>query len=257
MNEKPQYKQKKFTNILEKYKYNFQTGNIVAGTIIHQECNGFLVVIGDQLSGYLPREELSISILNNVNLFINITRDFFLIKYNPYIKQYILSVKRLEYIKSWTRIKQLKNENIIFKLKIAYINKGGFVTYLENIQAFIPKSHVSIKKKYDQHILCKLLMVNENKNQLILSNKSALLEISSHKFRIGEIIYGHVIQIKSYGLFIKIYDLIALLHISNIRSKYINNIYRFFHIDELVKIKVIYIDTKQGRLSVSTVNIKR
>nr|YP_009399197.1 ribosomal protein S1 [Taenioma perpusillum]ARW68594.1 ribosomal protein S1 [Taenioma perpusillum] len=257
MNKKPQYKQKKFTNILEKYRYNLQTGNIVAGTIIYKESNGFLVIIGDQLSGYLPEEEISIDILNNVNTLINITRDFFLIKYNTYLKQYILSIKRLEYIRSWTRIRQIKDENIIFKLKIKYTNKGGFLTYLENIQAFIPKSHMSIGKKYEQYILCKLLTINENKNQLVLSNKSAILEISPHKFRIGEIIYGYVIQIKSYGLFIKIYDLIALLHISNITSKYINNIYHFFYTGELIKIKIIYIDNKQGRLSVSTINIKR
>lgn len=252
-----------FTNILQEYKYKLNSGDIVAGTIFFQELNGFLVNIGDHISGYLPQDEINQQFAqnqNNQNLLINITRDFFIIKYNIKLKQYILSIKRLEYIRSWKRIKQIQLENCTFNLKINYINKGGLITYLEGIQAFIPKSHIDITKKINllpqKSIQCKILKINDQKNQLILSAKSAFISLLKHKFRIGEIIYGTIIKIKSYGLFIKINKIIALLHISEISNKYIANINNIFYIGKLIKIKIIHIDKKQGRISVSKRNIK-
>ena len=253
-------KDNKFQYILEQYKYNLQPGDIVAGTINYKESNGFLVIIGDNISGYLPKEEINIEfIFNNNESLVNITREFFIIKYNTHIKQYILSIKRLNYIRGWNRIKQLQLENIILILNIQHINKGGLITYLEKIQAFIPKSHIALNNTstfYNQKIKCKILIANEKKNQLILSNKSACLSLSQHKLRIGEITYGIIIKIKDYGIFLKIYDTIALLHISEIGSVYINNINKIFTIGQLIKVKIIHIDQKQGRISVSKRNIK-
>ena len=180
-----------------------------------------------------------------------------MIKYNTHLNQYILSIKRLEYIRSWKRINQIQSEDIIFNLQIKHFNKGGLITYLEGIQGFIPKSHIAIsintKNIYlkKRNISCKLLVINEKKNQLILSNKSALLKISKHKFRIGELLYGKVVQIKSYGLFIDIYGVIALLHISEVGFKYISNLSEIFYSNQLVKIKIIHMDIYQGRISLS------
>nr|QCI05931.1 ribosomal protein S1 [Dasysiphonia japonica] len=249
-----------FEKILKKYNYRLNSGDIVAGTIIYKESHGFLVNIGDKILGYLPQEETNIIIdyNNNKNFLINITREFFLIKHNEDRKQYILSIKRLEYIRSWKRIKQLQLENIIFNLKIHYSNKGGLITYLENIQAFIPKSHTLDQnnqfKNYE--IKCKILITDEQKNQLILSNKSAILQLSIHKFRLGELLYGSIVKIKNYGLFVKIYNTIALLHISEVGYKYINDLNKIFYIGKLIKIKIMHINIKQGRLSVSKRNIK-
>lgn len=255
-------KQNKFKHLLKQYKYDLQSGDIVAGTIIYTEYKGFLVIIGDNISGYLPEEEIDIEFNqnnNNYQFILNTTREFFLIKYNTNIKQYILSIKRLSYIRGWNRIKQLQLENIIFHLPINYINKGGLITYLEGIQAFIPKSHIVLNNKQtfdNQKIKCKMLITDEKKNQLILSNKSALLYLSFHKFKIGELIYGIITRIQKYGLFIKIYHTIALLHISEIGSTYIKDINIMFTIGQLIKVKIIYIDVKQGRISVSKRYIK-
>nr|YP_009392571.1 ribosomal protein S1 [Caloglossa monosticha]ARW61133.1 ribosomal protein S1 [Caloglossa monosticha] len=255
-------KQNEFKSILQQYQYNLRSGDIVAGTIVYEESHGFLVIIGDNISGYLPKEEIRIEFISynlNYKKLINSTREFFIVKYNSSIGQYILSIKRLTYIRGWNRIKQLQSANIILNLQIKHINKGGFIAYLEGIQGFIPKSHISVNNKYKLYnklISCKILIANEKKNQLILSNKNALLHLSFHKFKVGEIVYGTIIKIKNYGLFISIYGIIALLHISEIGFIYIENIDKMFNIGQLIKIKIIHIDIKQGRISVSKRNIK-
>lgn len=256
-------KHNSFANILQKYRYNISNGDIIAGTIVHRESFGFLVNIGTQIAGYLPQEEIKIKLTTNDNnndlYLINTTREFFLMAKNTSNKQPILSIKRLDYIRAWKRIKQMYTEDIMINLKIEYFNKGGIITYLENIQGFIPKSQIEIKiEKFTKtkYIHCKILNINEQRNQLILSNKSAVFLLCRHKFKLGELSYGRVIVIRPYGLFLNIYGIKALLHKSEMKLNQKTHIESNFKIGELVKIKIIHINNKRGQLSVSQRNLK-
>jgi len=256
----------KFTQLLKKYKYNINKGDIVAGIIIYKETSGFLINMGTKIAGYLPNEELAIRSNNKATqelILVCITREFFVLSKNINTNQPIISIKRLEYIRAWKRIKQLYPEDVLISVEITYVNKGGIITYVEGIQSFIPKSHIEITMTYllnqsmlNQFIQCKLLVMNEQKNQLILSNKKAMLTSSKHKFKLGELLYGKIILMKRYGLFLDIHGIRALLHVSEIGFTYINNMNIFFNIGKLIKVKVIHINIKQGRLSVSKKNIK-
>ena len=254
------YFRKNFAKILHAYQYDITTGDIVAGIIKYKEYDGFLVNIGDQIAGSLPFEEIQLNNnhINAVNHYLlYITRDFFLMTHHMAKKQSILSIKRLEYMRAWKRIKQVYLEDIIFRLPIKYINKGGIIINIEGLHGFIPNSYTYNLNltNVGVDIVCKLSLINENKNEIILSQKSALLQISKHKFRLGEITYGIIANIQTYGIFIDIYGILGLLHISEISSQYISNIYNIFRIGYLIKIKIIHINTIQGRLSVSTKNL--
>nr|YP_009396497.1 ribosomal protein S1 [Polysiphonia scopulorum]ARW65683.1 ribosomal protein S1 [Polysiphonia scopulorum] len=253
----------RFKEILNKYNYKLSDGDIVAGTIVYHEKAGFLVDIGTNTKGYLPQEEISIDLKRQKNHYLTLidtTRDFFLVTQNIKKNQYILSIKRLDYIRAWKRIKQLYLEDIVFNLQIKHVNKGGVIIYLESIQGFIPNSHLFRldNKVYikNMQVKCKLLTANENGNQLILSNKSANLLISKHKLKLGELVYGKLIAIKSYGLFITINKVKALLHISEIGYKYFNTLKTIVKIGSLIKVKVIHLNIKQGLVSLSIKNVK-
>nr|YP_009295894.1 ribosomal protein S1 [Schimmelmannia schousboei]AOM64829.1 ribosomal protein S1 [Schimmelmannia schousboei] len=251
-----------FSSMLNKYSYYFHPGDIVAGTVFNKEDNGFLVDIGADIAGYLPIEEVSLKSkkhmnTSNLNHLQNTTREFFILAYNENSQQLILSIKRLEYIRAWKRIKQLIKEDIIFSLSIHTINKGGIITYIEGLQGFIPNSHLVIAEPHilNHQIKCKMLIADEKTNQIIFSNKSAVLYLATNKIKIGDIVYGVITNIKTYGLFIQIHDIPALLHISEIGSQYIDNLHHVFKMGNIIKVKILHIDTKQGRLSVSKRNI--
>nr|ARW65066.1 ribosomal protein S1 [Polysiphonia sertularioides] len=254
-------KESSFAKILRRYDYKIHDGDIVAGTIIYKERTGFLVEIGSDNLGYLPIEEVNINLTNQNNsnlLFLNVTRDFFLLTKNLKNYQYILSIKRLDYIRAWKRIRQIYIEDVVLKLDIQKVNKGGIVTYLEGIQGFIPKSHILLKReKILKQINCRLLDLNENKNQLILSNKSANLILSKNRFKLGQIVYGKVLTHKPYGLFVSISNVKALLHISEIYQKSIGEQKDKIEVGYLIKVKIIYLNIKQGLMSVSTHNLKQ
>nr|YP_010904362.1 ribosomal protein S1 [Catenella fusiformis]WCH57613.1 ribosomal protein S1 [Catenella fusiformis] len=248
-----------FASVLDEYKYNLNLGDIVAGTIFSIEKKGFLVDIGIKIAGYLPYEEvlLSNNISNNYLHNINsITREFFLLAYNKSSQQLILSIKRLEYIRGWKRIKQIETENIILNLNIRSNNKGGIITYLEGIRGFIPNSHIARLSSIDErYIQCKILLADEKYNKLILSHKKALLCTTTNKLKIGDIVYGKITKVENYGVFIEIYGMPSLLHISEIGHKNIQNINKIFQVGNTITVKILHIDTQQGRLSVSTKNI--
>lgn len=214
----------------------------------------------------MPKEELKIDLIEDKDsnvLIINTTRDFFLVTKNIDNNQYILSIKRLDYIRAWKRIKQIYSEDIIFYLKIKHRNKGGIVTYLEGIQGFIPKSHLIIQNKEESRnfidnykIKCKLLSFNEHRNQLILSNKSANLSTLNHKFKIGELVYGQILKQKQYGIFLNIYNIRVLLHISEMNFKLMKEDKHSIELGQFIKVKIIYINLQEGLISASMRNVK-
>lgn len=249
---------KDFGSLLNRYKYKLSIGDITAGTIFSREKKGFLVDIGEPIVAYLPTEEASIHKDNMIFPIINNSREFFILAYNQKSRQLILSIRRLEYIRGWQRIKQIKNEDITSNLYIKDINKGGLIAHLEGIQGFIPNSHLTnilLKKSLlNKYLKCKILFINEKTNTIIFSNKRASLKALLSLIYTGQIIEGTITQVKKYGCFINIYGFIALLHISEIDKDSLNNI-KIFYIGKTIKVKIIHIDTKQGRLSVSRRNI--
>jgi len=199
------FTEKDFESMLNEYSYNLHSGDIVAGTIFNKEAKGFLVDVGAEIAGYLPFEETSLQLTEEINNYlINETREFFILTYNKHSQYLLLSIKRLEYIRAWKRIKQLELEDILLKLPINGINNGGLITKLEGIQGFIPNSHIGIYKKNIKpsidKVICQLLIVNEKANKLIFSNKRALIYISKNKLKIGQIVIGKITNIETYGI---------------------------------------------------------
>ena len=243
-----------FASLLTKYQYKLNLGDITAGTVFSKEKRGFLVDIGEAAAAYLPINEISIEENKIIEPVINNSREFFILAYNKISRQLIISIKRLEYIRGWQRVKQLKKEDITSTVYIEKINKGGLITRIEGLKGFIPNSQITdIKSKSSlkyKKLRCQFFFINDKKNTIILSNKRARLEELISKIYIGQVIEGTIIQIQKYGVFVNIYGFTALLHISELGTDNLNDI-KTFYIGNIIKVKVLHIDTKQGRITVS------
>lgn len=151
----------------------------------------------------------------------------------------------------------MNQEDITIKLHIHKINKGGLVATIEGLQAFIPNSHLANNNNKSillhNQIICQFLLIDEKKNKIIFSNKRAILKNLNKFIYIGQVTYGKITKIESYGIFIEIYGFSALLHISEIDNQIKTK--DLFQIGNMIKIKIIHIDMKQGRLSVSRRNL--
>nr|YP_009313391.1 Ribosomal protein S1 [Dichotomaria marginata]SCW21645.1 Ribosomal protein S1 [Dichotomaria marginata] len=256
------FTEKKFTKVLDKYNYNFKTNDIIAGTIFSQEHEGYLVDIGNNKAAYLPKAEILLSNKNDPNINIHDTREFFILVNDIETNQLILSLKRLKYIRAWDRIKQMKEEDIIVKAYVKGVNKGGILIEIEDIQGFIPNSHICYGKSknqlYNTFISCKFLIANEYNNQLVLSNRCAVITniIDKYNLKVGSIIISKIIKLTDFGIFFNIYNIPALMHKSEISSYYNNNTDNIFEVGKELPIQIRHLDIKQGRISISMTNIK-
>ena len=72
------------------------------------------------------------------------------------------------------------------------------------------------------------------------------------RIAVGKIVKGKVNGIQPYGAFIALDDnKQGLVHISEITHGYVKNIYDYFHIGDEVTVKVLAIDEKNGKISLS------
>ncbi len=248
---------KNFAQVLNQYDYNFHIGDIIVGTIFSQEKEGYLVDIGNRTAGYLPKDEISLTNKNKYTqeLICNNTQEFFILAYNTDTNQLVLSIKRLTYIRAWERIKQIKNEDISIEAYVKGINRGGILIELEEIQGFIPNSHLLVSEsKYNllyTKIPCKLLVANEQNNKLICSARCAIIAKIMQNIKTGCTLKSNVIEVTEFGIFFNIYGVPALLHRSELEEKQVKHIETLFKPHTTWTVKIIHIDPKQGRISVS------
>ena len=248
-----EFTQREFASVLHKYQYNLHLGDIVAGTIFSKELTGALVDIGATNAAFLPKEEYSIKRNQKLSLDMNETYEFFILAYNKISSQLILSIRRLEYIRIWERVKQLQEEDLIIYTNIIGKNNGGLLVNLDGIKGFLPNSHIvnpaTKEALINTKIPLKFLIVDEKLNRLIFSQRRAILALNN--FIIGNIVNAKVVKIKYYGIFVKIQNVLALLHISEIPRVNTHKLAQIFPVNSKLKVMILHIDNKQGRLSVS------
>jgi len=154
-------------------------------------------------------------------------------------------------------------DRTVVKVKIAEAVKGGVVTSLEEVRAFIPASQLSteyVEKLEDwqgKYVEAVIITVDPEKKRLVLSGrevekekKEAQKKERMAQFKAGDVVEGTVDSIKPYGAFIKLDDGVdGLLHISQISTQRIKHPSAVLTEGQTVKVKIL--SAQEGKLSLS------
>ena len=247
-----------FAALLDKYDYHFSPGDIVAGTVFSIEPRGALIDIGAKTAAYIPIQEMSINRVDAPEevLQSNETREFFILTDENEDGQLTLSIRRIEYMRAWERVRQLQTEDATVRSAVFATNRGGALVRIEGLRGFIPGSHISTRKPKEdlvgEELPLKFLEVDEDRNRLVLSHRRALVERKMNRLEVGEVVIGTVRGIKPYGAFIDIGGVSGLLHISEISHDHIDTPHSVFNVNDEVKVMIIDLDAERGRISLST-----
>ena len=163
----------------------------------------------------------------------------------------------------WAQFAQMMEDRTVVKVKISEAVKGGVVTSLEEVRAFIPASQLSteyVEKLEDwqgKYVEAVIITVDPEKKRLVLSGrevekekKDALKKERMAQFKAGDIVEGTVDSIKPYGAFIKLDDGVdGLLHISQISTQRIKHPSAVLTEGQTVKVKIL--SAQDGKLSLS------
>jgi small subunit ribosomal protein S1 len=148
------------------------------------------------------------------------------------------------------------------KVKILGANKGGLLTKVSGIDAFLPVSQLSsenypqvengdpekileeLKKFIGKEMEVKILGILEKDAQVILSEKLAKEEKEIEEYKVGDVVEAEVSGITDFGIFLKFgKNLEGLVPISQINPN--SNL----KIGEKVKAKIISIEGNRATLS--------
>ena len=247
-----------FAALLDKYDYHFSPGDIVAGTVFSMEPRGALIDIGAKTAAYIPIQEMSINRGDNPTevLQADETREFFILTDENEDGQLTLSIRRIEYMRAWERVRQLQQEDATVRSNVFATNRGGALVRIEGLRGFIPGSHISAREAKEdlvgEDLPLKFLEVDEERNRLVLSHRRALVERKMNGLEVGQVVKGSVRGIKPYGAFIDIGGVSGLLHISEISHDHIDTPHSVFGVNDELKVMIIDLDAERGRISLST-----
>ncbi len=200
------------------------TGSLVGGTIIARDRSSLFVDLGPQGTGIIYGKEFyeAKEAIKNLKIgdkvfakIIDLEND------DGYIE---LSLRDAAKEMSWHKLKEMKENEEIIKVKITGVNKGGLLTDINGLIAFLPVSQLSpenypriedgdkqkilkeLKKFIGKTLEVKILDLLAKENKLILSEKAiseqALKEILKN-YKKGDIIEGKITGIADFGVFIK------------------------------------------------------
>ncbi|VVA94948.1 unnamed protein product [Arabis nemorensis] len=158
----------------------------------------------------------------------------------------LLSSRRYFRRIAWHRVRQIKQLNEPIEVKITEWNTGGLLTRIEGLRGFIPKqelvkrvnSFTELKENVGRRLVVQITRLNEDKNDLILSEKTAWEKLY---LREGTLLEGTVAKILPYGAQVKLGDSSrsGLLHISNITRRRIGSVSDVLQVDESLKVLVV------------------
>ena len=252
-----QFGANKIASVLLKYNYKVKIGDILAGTVVGIEKKQTLINLGLNQVTFLPNQEIFNNLIENPNqLFTNNkTGEFMILYYDPSTQKAILSLRNVYSLRLWERFKQIDFNNMIL---FGFVKKSiwsGKILNFDGLKIFLPNQHLPkyYRKinKIDTILPIKILEVKDKPHSIIGSCRLAIIKKQSPSLQIGLIQFACVLSVKSYGIFLNIYGIKCLLHISEVSNKKIDNIHKLYKKGDQIEVKVIYINSSQGKIAVS------
>nr|YP_011006953.1 30S ribosomal protein S1 [Lessonia variegata]WAM64240.1 30S ribosomal protein S1 [Lessonia variegata] len=248
----------KFGLILSRYSYQIKKNDILAGIIIGVESNYALVDLGLEQICFLPLKEISIyptmdprEVLNT-----NFVGEFLILDINNN-SRIILSLKRLESIYLWNRLRQIDFTNMTIYAKIEKSLGKGKLVIFNGLRFFvlnsnIPKYYLRTNNK-NLFMPFKFLEVKDYFHIAHVNSRLAIFSKVNKNLSIGKIYLGNITSIRDFGIFINVLGIKCFLHISEISQKQNKtpNLKSLYKLGDQISIKVIYKDTKRGRISLT------
>ena len=176
----------------------------------------------------------------------------------------LLSRKAAEEELAWDNFKTLMDEKTAVDVTVKEAVKGGVVTYIDGIRAFIPASRLSLSYVEDlatfvgKEIPVRVIEAAREGKKLVLSSREALQERREaekaeriNNIEVGLVTEGTVASLQTYGAFVSLGEGIdGLVHISQItNTKRLKHPKEMLSVGDKVKVKVTQV--KDGKISLS------
>jgi len=250
-----------FSKVIKKYG-NFQIakkGDIIEGKVVQISKEGVLLNVGTKSEGFMPWQEFPSEEEKKVK--VEEIMQVYVLNRNER-GRLLLSKKEADFRLNWAKFKEAFKERNPIVVKIEKVIKGGLMASLGPLNAFIPASHISLKRKDNlkkfigKNLPVKVVELDRNSKNIVLSRKLLLIEEKGEKkkrvfatLKEGKIVSGRVNSITKFGVFVDLGGVDGLIHPEDLSWGWVNDVHDILSIDEKIKVKILKIDKEKEKIS--------
>ena len=231
---------------------------IITGRVIGINEKEILIDIGFKSEGIIKRDEFAEDDLPDIGEKL----DVYLEKMEDESGKTVLSKEKADFLRRWTKLREVHETGEIISGRIVRRIKGGMVVDLDGVQAFLPGSQIDVRpvKDFDKYIDTdmdlRVVKFNEFRKNVVVSHKAILEESLAvqrdelfSKLEIGSIMEGRVKNITDFGVFIDLGGIDGLLHITDLSWGRVNHPSELIGLDDSLTVKIIDFDKDKKRVS--------
>ncbi len=257
-----------FDELISRYDYKFQKGDLVRGQICGYDSDGVIVDIGAKTSATCPIREARIDASVPVEEVLKKGEvyEFLIIKEEDDEGRFTLSYKKVALAYAWKELEELKEQDATVEGTVAAVVRGGVLVDVKGVRGFIPSSHLRAKdidNIVGQTIEMKILTLDSHQNNFILSNKKVYSDAAEEnkeamfsKLEVGQVVKGEVVRITDFGAFIDIGGMDGLLPLSQMSWRWVDHPSDILKIADTINVEIIGIDNEKQRVSLSLKNLE-
>jgi ribosomal protein S1 len=162
------------------------------------------------------------------------------------------------------RLKIVKDKNETINVSVKERIKGGLRCFFEDMPLFLPASHFALKRNPTEQAMHEAigktltvhiheLQEDETKRKtVIVSRKQILEEKFWNSLTVGDVIEGPVTSIASFGIFIDVYGVEGLVHVSRLSNSRIEDVKLAYKKGQLLKAVIVEVNKDRKRIGLST-----
>jgi len=214
-----------------------RAGDAVDGRVIGMGPGYVLIDLFGVKTGIIAGRELLDSAQTVKNLSIGDTVSAVVLEDEDENGMTILSLRKASHLHVWDRLRKAYEEKTIVEVVAKEANKGGLMTEVDGVVAFLPVSQLApnnfprvdgantevilekLKQLVGKKFNCKVILFDEITPKIMVSEREALSDVRNEemlKLQIGTVVDGEVNGIVKFGLFVTFGNLEGLVHSSEI-----------------------------------------
>ena len=241
-------------------------GDTVDGVVLSVKKHEILIDLGAKGVGLVPRREASYA--RNLEVGQEVTAS--VIDADMEDGYVLLSLRKAVKDKGWDEIQAELDAAEIVDVIPCDANRGGLLVEYEGIRGFLPVSQLSaehyprvgsadkdeilqrLNSLVGKTIKVRILDASKKDNKLIFSEKEAVKDGLAARFaelKVGDTVKGMVTGVVDFGVFVNVYGIEGLVHISEISWERVNNPADYVKVGDEIEAKIIAIDKERLSLS--------
>ena len=250
----------KLEAIYDKTLSTIVENEVVEGVIVAKNAREAIVNIGYKSDGVIPMNEFrglgvaELQVGDKVEVYVESQEDSG--------GQLILSHRKAKTLKSWEKINDSLEKNVVINGYVKCRTKGGLIVDVFGIEAFLPGSQIDVKPIRDYDVFVgktmelKVVKINHEFKNVVVSHKALIeaeLELQKaeiiSKLEKGQILEGTVKNITSYGVFIDLGGVDGLIHITDLSWGRINHPEEVVKLDQKLNVVILDFDENMKRIA--------